>query len=174
MDQEPRKRRRAWLEKQSQQQAHGTYLIRPFRPMPIIYEVDAETNDRWISYQIAFCKFAWIWFVAFVLVGTQWGWGLLACCAVYLLAAYGWPLILIHGAHRVPGSRWTGAAVVDRAGRYSRTTWAIWLVVSLMLTALMTYIGLSGRYGPIRGDMVGLIVLFMVCGIIFAVRLFRS
>jgi len=174
MDQEPRTRRRAWLERQSQQQADGTYLIRPFRPMPIIYQVDAETNRRWISYQIAFGRFAWLWFITYLFAGLEWRWGLPVWFAVLLLVGYGWPLTLIRGAHRVPGRRWVGPAVVDRAGRYSRTTWAIWLVVSLMLTALLAYIGLSGRYGPIRTDTVGLIVLFAACVITFAIRVLRG
>lgn len=173
MDQKPRKRLRAWLERQSQRQADGTYLIRPFRPMPVIYEVDTETNRRWISYQTAFGRFAWLWLITYLLVGLRWRWGLPVWLAVLLLAGYGWPLILVRGAHRVPRNRWIGPAVVDPAGRYSRATRAIWLVVSLALTVILAYAGLSGRYGPLSAETVGLTILFAACVVVFAARVFR-
>ena len=139
----------------------------------MIYQVDADKNQRWIGYQIAFGRFAWFWLATYLIVGLKWRWGLPVWFAVFLLAGYGWPLFLVRDSHRVLGSAWVGPAVVDRMGRYSRNTWAIWFIVSFLLTALLAYIGLSGRYGPIDATMVGLIVLFAVCTITFAFRFFN-
>jgi len=173
MVQQPTSRLREWLSRQSQQQGDGTYLIRPFSPLPIIYQVDIETNRRWTAYRVAFGRFALLWIVAYFIVGQSWTLGRLVWLAVFLFVGYGWPLILVRGAHRVSRRRWIGPAVVDMAGRYSRMTWAIWLVVALLMTALLVYIGFSGRYGPVHADTVGLIVIMAAAAITFGVHLFR-
>lgn len=113
-----------------------------------------------------------LWIVAYVLVGQSRTLGHQIWWVAIPLLGYGWLLILLRGARRVPKRRWVGPAMVDRAGRYSRTTWAIWLVVSLLMTAMFAYIGLSGRYGPVRPDTIALIIGAAAVTIMFAVRLF--
>jgi len=74
----------AWLNRQAVLQPDGTYLVRPFRRLPIVYEVDPATKDRLIASQIRFGRFAIIIIVIFFLAnqGQPWAltWGLLAFC----------------------------------------------------------------------------------------------
>lgn len=129
----------AWMNRQAQPQADGTYLIRT--SLWSVYQVDAATKDRWIRFRVVDGRFNLIVMAIFFIVahGQPWAltWGLVSFVAVTLPIGYGGRFIVLRGAKRVSRDRWQGPAVIDRFGRHSRRFYLMMMIACVLMDALL-------------------------------------
>jgi hypothetical protein len=142
-------RLKGWLERQAQPQSDGSYLIRPIQPTRIIYQVDAKTKDRWISFLLTYRRYSLIGMAAFIFVanGQPWAftWGL-ATFGVVIFTAYFGGLLILRKSLRVPGARWVGPTVVDPDARYPRRYYLVLSIFGALMVALLTQLVWSTRH----------------------------
>lgn len=131
----------AWLHRQAIPQEDGTFLVRPFYQIPLIYEIDAATKDRLVKFKLIYGRFALICSVVFFVLikGQPWAltWGLAGFAVVIMPVGYGGLLYILRGAKRVSRHRWVGPIVIDRFSRHSRRYYLIIMFVCLLIIALL-------------------------------------
>jgi len=171
----------SWLNRQALLQDDGTYLVRPFSRLPLIYQVDTATKDRLIANQVRTGRFAIVLMAIFFIVchGQPWAltWGFLAFCVVLFGVGYGVPLIIIRGSRRVPRERWVGPAVIDPDGRFPRKVYLVMMLLSAGLALLFVYSAWSTPVVPSGGYdwQVALgVAFFAALAVIFAKRWHRT
>ena len=170
----------AWLNRQALLQPDGTYLVRPFSRLPIVYQVDAATKDRLIRGQLRFRTFSIILMVLFIGAshGEPWAltWGLLAFGVVLFGAGYGTPFFILRRSQRVPTEQWVGPAVIDPDGRFSRKTYLTLMFVSGGMALFLAYLVLASPPQPGGYDWQGgsLVLLCAIGAIVFGMRYRRS
>jgi hypothetical protein len=167
----------AWLNRQALLQPDGTYLVRPFRRLPIVYEVDPATKNRLIASQIRFGRFAMIVIVIFFLAsqGQPWAltWGLLAFAVVIFGVGYGVPFFILRRSKRVPATRWAGPAIIDADDRFSPRTYLIMGCLSGGLALSVLYVEISSP-GQTGTRLETTLALPTVLAVVFARRYWRT
>jgi hypothetical protein len=124
---------RKWHEKQFRRRDDGTYLMRPYSILPIVYEVDTATKERWARYLVGTWRYN-LAIAAFGLIFLTWVHALEPHQKLWLLFAYVLGAIIeqiwlhntiLRNARRVPANRWTGPIIVDALTINSRRTWVV-------------------------------------------------
>jgi hypothetical protein len=168
----------AWLNRQAQPQADGTYLVRSF---PFVYQVDTGTKDRWVRFLLAYRRFNLIAMVTFFIVahGQVWGltWGLASLAAVILPVGYGGRFIVLRGAKRVSRDRWQGPAVIDRFGRHSRRFYVVMMIVCLLMDTLIIQLVWTQWHkldAATLWSTAPVVALFTTCGVVMMIGYRRT
>jgi hypothetical protein len=126
----------AWLEKQAQKQADGTYLIRPWGRFSGVYQINAATLARWNRLRRSNLWLAFGMVVTVVGLKGDDPWNSLRTILVTVLTVgvfsailYGWAFAILRQGERVAEDRWKGPAVVDPLGVVSRRR-RLWSIIA--------------------------------------------
>jgi hypothetical protein len=128
-------RYRSLLETQFHRQDDGTYLLRPYWILPIVYEVDAVTKERWARHHIGLWRYKTIavFGLACLALLHQEPWDLFGYVFDAIAIAYALGVVferiwlhatILRTAQRVRANRWTGPIRVDPLKLGSRRAWA--------------------------------------------------
>jgi len=108
--------------------------------MPIVYQVDEATKDRWIKFQLALGRGMYVAIAAYVFVITErrWQWWLILTSLLMYVALYlGIEVVILSRGQRAATNRWQGPLPVfsGPAKRY--------LVLSLVSAVLAVLVFLD-------------------------------
>jgi len=176
-DQSSRARFKEWLDRQAQLQPDGSYLIRPVPLTRMVFQVNAATKDRWVSFLLAFRRYGVIAAILSIPISDGQIWAIALTIAALWIAFYGGLYVILRKSPRVPADRWVGPAVVGPPLMFSRRRYLISIVGAVFVAVFFGYFGWYGNNsanGPYQWVCLGLSALMVWCAVRAAINYSRA